>query len=99
MSPPGSSTRTGPCHPAATARPRPGWGVRDGMEPFPPGSRRIWTDWPADRREADFRRVLAIARTSGYAALAGPVAQLDRASPSEGEGRRFESFRVRQCTV
>jgi hypothetical protein len=27
---------------------------------------------------------------------AGPVAQLDRASPSEGEGRTFESCRVRQ---
>ena len=26
----------------------------------------------------------------------GPVAQLDRALPSEGRGRRFESFRVRQ---
>jgi hypothetical protein len=26
----------------------------------------------------------------------GPVAQLDRASPSEGEGRTFESCRVRQ---
>ena len=25
----------------------------------------------------------------------GPVAQLDRALPSEGKGRRFESFRVR----
>ena len=28
--------------------------------------------------------------------VAGPVAQLDRASPSEGEGRTFESCRVRQ---
>src|SRR5690242_6171630 len=28
--------------------------------------------------------------------VAGPVAQLDRALPSEGRGRTFESYRVRQ---
>src|SRR6185437_12465495 len=33
---------------------------------------------------------------SRYLGRAGPVAQLDRASPSEGEGRTFESCRVRQ---
>jgi hypothetical protein len=27
--------------------------------------------------------------------VAGPVAQLDRALPSEGRGRTFESYRVR----
>jgi hypothetical protein len=32
----------------------------------------------------------------GFRGCAGPVAQLDRASPSEGEGRTFESCRVRQ---
>ena len=26
-----------------------------------------------------------------------PVAQLDRVLPSEGRGRRFESYRVRHC--
>ena len=31
-----------------------------------------------------------------YASQAGPVAQLDRALPSEGKGRTFESSRVRQ---
>ena len=30
-----------------------------------------------------------------YAGVAGPVAQLDRALPSEGKGRAFESRRVR----
>lgn len=29
----------------------------------------------------------------------GPVAQLDRASPSEGEGRTFESCRVRHSSL
>ena len=33
---------------------------------------------------------------SGYVAAAGPVAQLDRALPSEGRGRTFESSGVRQ---
>ena len=38
---------------------------------------------------------VAFRQGSGYGTGHGPVAQLDRASPSEGEGRRFESFRVR----
>ena len=33
---------------------------------------------------------------AGYGVGAGPVAQLDRALPSEGRGRTFESCRVRQ---
>ena len=37
-----------------------------------------------------------LGRQSLYGVRAGPVAQLDRASPSEGEGRTFESCRVRQ---
>ena len=32
----------------------------------------------------------------GYHEKHGPVAQLDRALPSEGRGRTFESCRVRQ---
>ncbi len=32
----------------------------------------------------------------GYKAQHGPVAQLDRALPSEGKGHAFESRRVRQ---
>ena len=32
---------------------------------------------------------------SGYKVLNAPVAQLDRALPSEGRGHRFESSRVR----
>ncbi len=35
------------------------------------------------------------ANASSYA----PVAQLDRALPSEGRGQRFESSRVRQLPV
>ena len=35
-------------------------------------------------------------RVASMGRCAGPVAQLDRASPSEGEGRTFESCRVRQ---
>ena len=31
------------------------------------------------------------------AAASAPVAQLDRALPSEGRGHRFESCRVRHC--
>ena len=31
--------------------------------------------------------------------VAGPVAQLDRALPSEGRGHRFESCRVRHSSV
>ena len=30
-----------------------------------------------------------------YSSAQAPVAQLDRVSPSEGEGHRFESYRVR----
>ena len=43
------------------------------------------------------RRGLAGSAACLYLTRAGPVAQLDRALPSEGRGRRFESFRVRQC--
>ncbi len=35
-------------------------------------------------------------RPAGYEETDGPVAQLDRALPSEGKGRTFESSRVRQ---
>jgi hypothetical protein len=42
-----------------------------------------------------FRHGLLPACDSLYGSGAGPVAQLDRASPSEGEGRTFESCRVR----
>ena len=31
--------------------------------------------------------------------LCAPVAQLDRVSPSEGEGHRFDSCQVRQLAV
>ncbi len=31
-----------------------------------------------------------------YISPSAPVAQLDRALPSEGKGRTFESYRVRQ---
>ncbi len=40
--------------------------------------------------------MVARLRVSRYESANGPVAQLDRASPSEGEGRAFESRRVRQ---
>jgi hypothetical protein len=40
--------------------------------------------------------MVARLRISRYESANGPVAQLDRASPSEGEGRAFESRRVRQ---
>ena len=36
---------------------------------------------------------------NGYSAAKAPVAQLDRALPSEGRGQRFESSRVRQDTL
>ena len=41
------------------------------------------------------RPALPLRPGSRYAHPDGPVAQLDRASPSEGEGRTFESCRVR----
>ena len=39
---------------------------------------------------------IAPPKTLRYVPRAGPVAQLDRALPSEGRGREFESRRVRQ---
>ena len=57
------------------------------------------TDWPCSTithgrpgRQPRFASGPAIR----YDALAAPVAQLDRALPSEGKGHRFESCRVRQ---
>ena len=41
-------------------------------------------------------RALIRSRFRAMERVTGPVAQLDRASPSEGEGRTFESCRVRQ---
>ena len=41
------------------------------------------------------RRGLSLGGGLGYWDGAGPVAQLDRALPSEGKGRTFESYRVR----
>ena len=35
----------------------------------------------------------------GSRCLEAPVAQLDRALPSEGRGQGFESLRVRQITI
>ena len=39
---------------------------------------------------------VAAARPIGYITANAPVAQLDRALPSEGKGHTFESCRVRQ---
>src|SRR4051794_16336561 len=44
---------------------------------------------------ANFEPVAA-ARPIGYIIAQAPVAQLDRALPSEGKGHTFESCRVRQ---
>jgi hypothetical protein len=41
-------------------------------------------------------RTVADIGSIGYMNLAAPVAQLDRALPSEGKGHTFESCRVRQ---
>jgi hypothetical protein len=42
------------------------------------------------------RRTVAHGRPIGYMNRNAPVAQLDRALPSEGKGHTFESCRVRQ---
>src|SRR5271165_5089351 len=39
---------------------------------------------------------MGVATASSLAAVDAPVAQLDRALPSEGKGQRFESPRARQ---
>ncbi len=41
------------------------------------------------------QRVLRTTRQSPIAFIQAPVAQLDRALPSEGRGHRFDSCRVR----
>ena len=46
--------------------------------------------------EQERERALPSASAFPVGVAVGPVAQLDRASPSEGEGRTFESCRVRQ---
>jgi hypothetical protein len=43
-------------------------------------------------------RAIAAPRRFGYAGRHAPVAQLDRALPSEGRGQGFESLRARQST-
>src|SRR6185312_3828463 len=43
-------------------------------------------------------RALPIAGQSAKSSFAAPVAQLDRALPSEGKGHTFESCRVRQLS-
>ena len=63
--------------------------------PLPSGADAAATAWLA-RREC--LRRLPLHGVSRYGLRRGPVAQLDRASPSEGEGRTFESCRVRQLT-
>jgi hypothetical protein len=42
---------------------------------------------------------LGVRRRLGSRCLKAPVAQLDRALPSEGRGHRFESCRVRQTNM
>ena len=56
--------------------------------------RRLRRGWRS--RSRFLPRSFAARHLAVWGECAGPVAQLDRASPSEGEGRTFESCRVRQ---
>ena len=50
----------------------------------------------ADLRSAALRADVAAPAAFRYFTVVAPVAQLDRALPSEGKGQRFESPRARQ---
>ena len=62
--------------------------MRDPAAPVPSGADTLARDW--------LLHALPPGPHPGYDDAHGPVAQMDRASPSEGEGQAFESPRVRQ---